>query len=281
MTRRHSLFIITLILALNTICYCFAQNTKELEYRICANDLLDISVYSELDLTKTVRVTADGAISYPLLGNISVKGLTAKELETKITELLAADYLVNPQVSVFIKEYAKISVLGQVRSPGAYELKTGLTVMDAIALAGGFTNQANALDVKLVRIKGNEKESISINANEVIAQGAKEKDIALEPGDLIVVGELSEASQYVLLLGRVRSPGRYVFKKGMTAIEAIALAGGLTETAAANGTKIIRTQNGEKTTIKVPVGSILQGGDKTNDVPLEPDDAIVVPESFF
>lgn len=257
----------------------FAQENEE--YRISANDLLQISVYEEPDLAKTVRVDAKGEISYPLLGNIKVSGLTSKELESKITDLLIEDYLVNPQVSVFIKEYARISILGQVNKPGSYELKSGITVMDAIALAGGFTAKTNAKDIKLIRVKGGRKETINIDANEIVGKENKEKDIPLEPGDLIIVGELSDLSAFVVVLGQVRNPGKYSYKEGMTAIEAIALAGGLSDTAAANSTKVIRIKNGKKYNIRVPVSSILNSGHKDRDVVLEVEDTIVVPESFF
>jgi len=259
----------------------FAQPKYEDEYRISINDLLDISVYEEPDLTKTVRVDANGAISYPLIGHIGVKGLTSKELETKITDLLSRDYLINPQVSVFIKEYAKISILGQVAKPGAYELKTGLTVIDAIALGGGFTEKANVNSVKLVRIKGKEKETINIDVNEIVSKGFKEKDVKLEPGDLIIVGELSESASFIVVLGQVKNPGTYPYKEDMTAIQAIASAGGLTEVAAANGTRITRIKDGRKYNIQVPVLAILGGSQKARDIRLEPGDTIVVPESFF
>ncbi|MCX5700036.1 MAG: polysaccharide export protein [Candidatus Omnitrophica bacterium] len=255
------------------------ENVNNEEYRICANDLLEISVYDELDLAKTVRVDAKGIISYPLLGNLQVIGFTSKELEKKITDLLEQDYLVSPQVSVFIKEYAKFSVLGDVGKPGAYELKAGYTVMDGIALAGGFTAKSNPKDVNLVRIKGKEKETINIDADEIVAQGHKEKDVQLQPGDLIVVGALSNTTEFVVVLGQVKHPGRYEFKEGMTAIEAIALAGGLDVNAAGNGTKLVRTKDGKKRTINIKVDAILSG--KATDIPLESEDTIVIPESFF
>lgn len=276
--RKYTIIAFLFLLFVHTL--SFSQINDD-EYRICINDLLEISVYEEADLNKTMRVDANGRITYPLIGSLEVKGLTSKELETKITDLLGRDYLINPQVSVFIKEYAKISILGQVAKPGAYELKTGLTVIDAIALSGGFTEKANVNSVKLVRIKGKEKETINIDANEIVSKGHKEKDLLLEPGDLIIVGELSESAAFVVVLGQVRNPGRYPFKEGMSAIEAIALAGGVTEIAAANGTRITRFKEGKKYNIRVPVTAILNGSNKVRDVPLRPEDTIVVPESFF
>ncbi|MBM3243864.1 MAG: hypothetical protein FJZ12_03415, partial [Candidatus Omnitrophica bacterium] len=219
-------------------------------------------------------------ISYPLLGIIKAQGLTAKELEAEITRLLMEDYLVSPQVSVFINEYSKVSILGEVKKPGAYELKAGLTILDAIALAGGFTEKSNAKDVKLIRSKGSVKETIKIDANAIVTQGDREQNLRLQSGDLVIVGELS-ASAFIVVLGQVRSPGRYSFKEGMTVIEAIGLAGGLTNIAASNSTRVIRLKDGNKLNIRVPVGSILSGGQKDKDIILQPEDTIVVPESFF
>lgn len=256
------------------------ESQDEIEYRLNNNDLITISVYEEPDLNKTVRVDTNGTISYPLLGNIKAQGLTAKELEAEITRLLMEDYLVSPQVSVFINEYSKVSILGEVKKPGAYELKAGLTILDAIALAGGFTEKSNAKDVKLIRSKGSVKETIKIDANAIVTQGDREQNLRLQSGDLVIVGELS-ASAFIVVLGQVRSPGRYSFKEGMTVIEAIGLAGGLTNIAASNSTRVIRLKDGNKLNIRVPVGSILSGGQKDKDIILQPEDTIVVPESFF
>jgi len=265
---------------LNLCMYCFAEDIPRTEYKISSNDLLEINVYGESDLNKVLRVAIDGTISYPLLGSVEAKGLTAKELEKKITALLQADYLVNPQVNVFVKEFAKFSILGQIRSPGSYQLKSGLKVMDAIALAGGFTEKANPEDVKLIRERAGEKQTIEINTKEIAAQEAEEKDVMLEPNDLVVVGGLSESSSFIFILGQVRSPGRYPYKKDMSVLEAIALAGGLTETAAGNSTKVIRENGNKKQTISVPVASLLKGG-SGRDTKLEPEDKVIVPESFF
>lgn len=279
--KTRDIFKIFLFMLILLVGLTFAQEQEKVsEYHLGVNDLLEIVVYQEPDLSKTTRVAPDGTISFPLLGVIYVKGLTAKELETKITELLRKDYLVNPQVSVFIREYSKISVLGQVRFPGSYELKAGLTVIDAIALAGGFTPDANIEDVKLIRTINNEKKTIEINAKEIIEEGRKEKDIVLEPGDLLVVGEFSKEGEFVIL-GQVAKPGKYILKKGMTVIEGIAEAGGLTAFAAANKTKVIRVFEGKKQIITIPVSSILEGKEQNRNIILQPNDTIVVPESFF
>ena len=269
------------ILSLIVLSLCFgvviAQEDRSIEYRITKNNLLDISVYNEPDLSKTVRVSAEGKISYPLLGDITVVGLTPKELEQRITDLLQKDYLVNPNVSVFVKEYAKIPVLGQVRNPGSYELKSGITVLDAIALSGGFTDKADRSKVELSRrMEGERTQNVTIDIDEITSGEETELNLALQPEDSINVPELGVVS----VVGQVRSPGRYTLKDEMTVVDVIALAGGLTDVAAANGTKVIRTERGKKTIINVPVSSILKGN-RGLDVLLKADDTIVVPESFF
>jgi len=170
-------------------CENVVSNSKDLSYVIGINDLLEISVYEEKDLSKTVRVSPDGTIAYPLIGNIQVAGLTARGLEEKLTELLEKDYLVNPQVSVFIKEYAKVSVLGQVKKPGAYELRTGMTAVDAIALAGGFTDIAAGNGTKVIRTRGNKKEVRQVPVESILKGGSSSQDVLLEPNDTVVVPE--------------------------------------------------------------------------------------------
>lgn len=283
---KMNIFIRLILIAALSLPFCaspvFAQTARNTEYRLATNDLLEISVYQEPDLSKTVRVAPDGTLSYPLLGTIYVRGLTAKELEEKITQLLAEDFLVNPQVSVFIKEYSKISVLGQVARPGAYELKAGMTVIDAIALSGGFTKEADTQDVKLVRSRDGRKQTFDIDADEIITEGRKDKDIILEPGDLIIAGEINEETDFVIVLGQVSKPGKYPFTDDMTVVEAIAMAGGTTALASPNRTKLIRVlPDGKKRTYTVPVGSILEGRLSNRNMALEVGDTIVVPESFF
>lgn len=268
--------LITLIL-LSTLLpvLTFAQIGKQAEYSIVENDLLEIRVYEEPDLTKIVRVAPDGTISYPLLGNIKVAGLTVRKLEETITDLLEKDYLISPQVSVFVQEYAKVSILGQVRNPGSYQMKGGLTLTQTIAMAGGFADNANINKVKILRNFGDKNKTIEIDVEQILDKLTS--DIEIKGNDTIIV----EAYGTVLVMGQVNKPGVYNFKKGLTIIEVIALAGGLTEAAAANGTKVIRIEGGRKKIIPVPVGSILKGGHASRDIALEPNDTIVIPESFF
>lgn len=157
------------------------------EYRIGGNDILEITVYGEDDLTQEVRVTNSGFISYPLLGRIEVAGMSVVELEDYIRAALAKDYIRNPQVRVFVKEFSNVYVFGHVKEPGPYLFKGGMTVLQAITTAGGFTRIANQRKVRIVRMHGDEREVIYVNVGD-ITKGDQE-DILLQPGDTVVVPE--------------------------------------------------------------------------------------------
>lgn len=272
--KRITPFTIASILIMLVSLTAFTQDLKE--YIISANDVLEISVYNEPDLTKTVRVLEDGTISYPLLGNIPALGLSVRELEARVRDLLAEDYLVSPQVSVFVKEYAKVSVLGQVRQPGSYELKGQVTLMQVIALAGGFTETGNPSQVKVIRKSQDKEETLDIDTTRITEKAERSQDIVLHPGDVVFIPEYGRIS----VLGQVNNPGSYILKKDLTVLEAIALAGGFTKIAALDGTQVIRQEAQKKRIFKVKVSAIMKGN-KSFDILLLPGDTVVVPESFF
>jgi polysaccharide export outer membrane protein len=162
------------------------------EYEIGPENALLINVYYGRDknLERKVRVSADGFITFPLLGKIEVVGLTVSELANKLTYLLGEDYLVNPQVSVFIEEYSTVSILGQVNDPGSFEIKGKLTVVELISMAGGFTKIADTNNVKVIRTADNgSKRTIPVRVNDIINKGKEESDIRLKPNDIVTVGE--------------------------------------------------------------------------------------------
>ena len=160
-------------------------------------------------------------------------------------------------------------------------MKTCATVLEAIVQAGGFIDQADSSDIRLIRMKGDLKKTINIDLKNITSKYDKQAKVALEPGDLVMIGGISQTETQIVLFGEVKKPGVYPYKKGMTVIEAVASAGGLTEMAAADGTRIISEKNNKREVIKVPLGSILRGGNKDKNIDLEPNDAIVVPQSFF
>jgi len=167
-----------------------AQNP---EYKLQRTDVLKITVHEHPDLTTMTRVTADGCITFPLLGKIKVAGLTVQELEGKLKGLLEKDYLVSAQVLVFIEEYRprEVAVIGEVNTPGKYAMpeEKDMTFLEAIAMAGGFTKDADLNHTRIIRIADGDKKTIPIKVKDITEKGCKEKDIKLEPDDIVFVPE--------------------------------------------------------------------------------------------
>ncbi|MEK7474150.1 MAG: polysaccharide biosynthesis/export family protein [Candidatus Coatesbacteria bacterium] len=160
------------------------------EYRISPQDLLDISVYGEADLTRPARVTADGRINFPLIGEVEIAGLTLAQAEAALRAKLNA-FVVNPFVSVSVKEShaRRVVILGEVTRPGAIDIPTTspLTCVEAIAQAGGFTKYAAGNSVRVVRkTAAGGQETITVPVNDV-TKGDKDKDLVLQPEDVIFV----------------------------------------------------------------------------------------------
>lgn len=181
--------LITFILSLSLV---IAHSEVE-EYKIETGDVLKITVYEQPDLTTKARVGSKGEIAFPLLGNVYLNGLTGSEAEEKITSLLKEDYLVNPQVNVFIEEYypKKVFVMGFVNKPGEYELfkDRPTTVVEVITMAGGFKQGAAQNGTKIIRIEDGVQVTIPIKITDITNKGDKEEDISLKAGDVIVVPE--------------------------------------------------------------------------------------------
>jgi polysaccharide export outer membrane protein len=165
--------------------------TKGSDYRISGADLLEVTTYREQELNRAVRVSQNGTISLPLIGTIQVGGKTTAEAEMLVAGKLQ-DFLINPQVTIFIKEYGnkKIYVLGEVKKPGAYELpvESRLTVLEAVSLAEGFTPIAAKDRTKIIRsMRDGKSLSLTIEISAITTRGEKEKDIPLEPNDVVWV----------------------------------------------------------------------------------------------
>jgi polysaccharide export outer membrane protein len=155
---------------------------------IGSGDVFDVRVYGEEGLTGTYRVASDGTIDYPLLGTLSVQGMTPTGVTRLISDgLVNGQFLKNPNVSVFVKEYTskKISVFGQVNKPGTFQYVDGMSIVEAISIAGGFTPMSRPNDVTVTRvINGTEKKFLV--PVEAIGQG-RASNFVLRPGDILFV----------------------------------------------------------------------------------------------
>ncbi|MCF6247619.1 MAG: polysaccharide export protein [Desulfobacula sp.] len=244
-------------------CICLSQ-----EYTVGEGDVLDINVYENQDLSTTVRVSSDSTIRVPLLGEISVKGLTVSQVSTKIEELFADGYLVDPQVDVFISEHRskKAIILGQIKNPGQYELRGRITFLEFISKAGGLTSDAGNKAYIERKTKG-KSEQIEIDLYKLVTKGDASLNIPILGNDSIYI---SKAKIYYVS-GEVKKPDSYKYDKELTIIKAITMAGGFSKIAAKNKVQIIRVVGGKKLIFK----------NVNMDKPVLPEDIIVVPESFF
>jgi len=170
--------------ATNPIARAYGEN----EFKLGPDDVVEVFVYKEPELSTTVVVRPDGKISLPLIGELSVNGKAALELQREITQKLT-HFIAEPNVNVIVKEVnsAKVSVLGEVKTPGMYKIKDRATVLDAVALAGGFTEYARRDKVMLIRIEPNgQQHRIQINVEDQI-KGRKGDLYYILPYDKIYV----------------------------------------------------------------------------------------------
>jgi polysaccharide biosynthesis/export protein len=157
------------------------------EFRIGPEDVLDVQVWKNEELSRVVPVRPDGMISLPLVNDIRAAGLTAVELRQAVTQRLS-EFIPSPEVSVMVREVhsVKVAVLGAVRMPGHYEVKSAATVLELIARAQGLTEFADRGRIVVLRQNGGETTRIPFNYREV-AEGSEQDNFYVRPGDIIVV----------------------------------------------------------------------------------------------
>lgn len=158
------------------------------EYRIGAEDTLQVSVWRNEAMSRTIPVRPDGMISLPLLNEVRAAGLTPSELRQVLTTKLA-EYMPSPEVSVILTDVRsfKVSVIGEIRKPARYELKSWTTILDVLALAGGFTEFAARGRIVVLRPNGKTIKSIQFNYNKVVSAGGEQENFYLRPGDIVLV----------------------------------------------------------------------------------------------
>ena len=274
-----------------------ASSSKNERTSVNTGDKLKIEVYQEPDLSGSFTVDFGGEINYPLLGQVYAQGLSLDELKAFLTERLAAEYLVNPQVKVEFEESPNksVSVLGQVIKPGNYIYSPNLSLIKLVSQVGGFTPAALTNDIKIVRTTSDgNKTTIQVDMDKIIKEASQ--DIVLEPGDIVYVekntqnlmGQIGAGKEdvespkdFVTILGQVHSPGNYHLTKDVTLIRVIGQAGGFTPVAATGRIKIVRfdPDSGKQKVIMVNGGKIMDG--RSKDVKLEPGDLITIPETYF
>ena len=242
--------------------------TDALIYRLTPGDVISIQIYGESELgVNQVRIPEGGVISFPLIGQIKVAGKTAAAVENLVTRKLADGYIRNPRVSLIIDNYRPIYIRGAVSNAGAFPYTEGLTIAQAITLAGGATRAANFNGVALVR------RNVAIDA-----QLSIDSQTLVQPGDIISIAEeiggaSADAVEFVYLHGEVKSPGGYDYRKGLTVEKAVALAGGFSARASKRRINISREVPGQEEPVKLKKVDLY--------FPVQPGDVISVGASWF
>jgi polysaccharide export outer membrane protein len=239
------------------------------EYRVGEGDVLEISVYGHDDLDTTERVSGDGKIILPLIGQIKVDGLTVAKVSGLIAGKLSEGFIISPQVSVFVREFRsrKAVIMGEIVKPGLYELKGDITLLELISMSGGLT--ADAGDIATIKRMGPDENirTLDIDFRSIMASGDVSLDVPVYDGDSLYI---ARAGVYYVT-GEVKKPDAYKLIEGATVIKAITRAGGFTDMAAERKVRIIRKVDGIET--------VIDGAGMDEFV--RPEDVIVVPESLF
>jgi len=267
------------------------------DYQVGPEDLLGIDIYGQDKMNRTLRVSGQGDITMPLLGAVKVAGLTPQKIEKRLGELYDAQFLVNPQVTVVVKEfrYQRVSVTGAVGKPGTYELIGPRTLLEVLSLAGGLASQTSSIpagDVitvirhpKAPEPAGTGKagtsqtstplaETVVIDIRRLVSGRSPELNILVANGDVVDVPFADTA--YVM--GAVKSPRSIAVKENLTVSQAVALAGGVDPLLASNSITIMRfDKQGNPTSIKANLKSIIARNEP--DIPIKGSDVVVVNES--
>ncbi len=266
-TMMHSVlsipvFLLGLVVAMNL--------AQAADYHLGVGDVVKIVVYDNEDLTTEDRITGSGTISLPLLGEITIGGFTKSEVEKQIADLLSSGkFIKKPQVNVRILQYRepKVSVLGQVNQPGRYPVEPFKTVLDILAEAGGLNPQAKD-QIIVLRREGEKIIKFVLDLRTTINDGNLGDALTIQSGDIISVPKADQFYVY----GAVQQPGVFRLERNMTALQALAVAGGLSMRGTDNGLVVRRFDTASNAVIKLPIS--------TMDT-LQANDVLVVKESLF
>lgn len=239
------------------------------DYRMGTGDVLRITVYGQPDLTTEARVGESGNISFPLIGDVRMAGVTPAQGETEIAKRLSkGGFILEPFVTLNVVQYRgqQVSVLGRVGRPGKHTLEKVSRITDVLALAGGIVGDG-ADTITLVRTRDGKPEYRDIDMIALFKQGGEASNELVQDGDIINVAR----QPMFYIYGEVQRPGAFRLEQNMSVVQALSMGGGVTQRGTQKGLKILRRDaNGE-----------LQQLDAKLADPVKKDDVIYVKESLF
>ncbi len=277
--RPALLLILTLTTALLSV-ELRAQQPSVTDYVVGPQDVLTITSYDQADLSGKFTLEADGTFTYPLIGRMKAGGLTLRALEDSLKKRLKDEgFFNNPQITIAVETYKsqRIFIVGEVRLPGAYPLSGDMNLVEALARAGSTLPSASgeAIVVHPAAPGGSgptlPDQDSTANAERVdlraMQNGVFTDNIVLRDGDTIFVPR----AESVYVFGQVKNPGAYALQqKNTSVLQALSLAGGVTDRGSTSRVRIVRIVDGEKKEFKVKLTDVVQPGD-----------TVIVGERFF
>ncbi len=267
------------ILSLALLASVWAQRVEG-AYRLQPEDVIRIQVVGEPELSaQQATVSRDGKVSVPIIGEVQAGGLTTSELEQLISRRYREmDILREPRVSVTILQFhrPRVSILGLVQRPGTYEFKEGDRVLDALSLGGSIVpERARLEEAWMQRVDGSK---IELNLYRLLYEGDLSQNILLADGDTIYIPEETQNRYFVG--GQVKRPGQYVWRPGLTVLDALSQAAWETERARLSQTFVVRKKpDGAEERIRVDLVRLLNKGDMSQNIVLQPGDVVYVSET--
>jgi polysaccharide export outer membrane protein len=186
--KTSTAFLVAFLLSFSFLNSPLQAESASPSYRIGSDDVLNIYVWKEPELTQDTTVMSDGRISFPLIGEVMAQGQTVTQLRETITEKLRK-FVTSPEITVIVRESRsrRIYTIGKLTRPGPYPLDPNMTVLQALATAGGFTEWADTKNILIVRKEGEKEIQLHFNYDAYIYGDKTQKDIVLKPQDTIVV----------------------------------------------------------------------------------------------
>jgi polysaccharide export outer membrane protein len=246
------------------------NSTASAQYRLATGDVIRITVFQNIDLTLEARVSETGVISYPLLGAVSLGGLTLPQAEKRIADgLRDGNFVKQPQVSILVTQVRgnQVSVLGHVGRPGRFPLEMADTKLTAMLATAGGIGATGSDTVVLVGQRNGQPYRAEFDLPAVFGPGRRGDDVILQNGDVIWI----ERAPVIYLYGEVQRPGSLRLERGMSVMQALASVGGITQRGTMRGLRVHRRD---------AAGKVQVIESQLND-PLRPDDVVYVRESVF
>jgi polysaccharide biosynthesis/export protein len=252
------------------------MRTDPSDYILGAGDLLEITVFESESLNTTTRVSSRGYVTLPLLGQIKVKELTAREAEVKIESLYRAKYIKDPHVSVFVEEHLsqRVTLVGQFKQPGTYEYPSKQSLLDVMALAGGLTdNSGHTVQVRRHSARPDEPNVLLVDLDELIKEGKADLNVEIRGGDIIFAPEAG----HFFVDGAIRHPGSYPIKDNLVLREALLAAGGIAPWGLKDSLVLIRVaERKQRNVIEIDLNK-----PENQEMKIQPADVIVVKSSSW